>query len=117
MMQLMLRNTRQTYVLYHAEDDGKFYATAGACTHGAALLDDGLITGNLIECPKHNGCFDYKTGLPKRPPVKKRLATFPTKVEEVFGVKNVFVQVSNGKHRQIEYDNDECNDAAPCKEE
>jgi len=107
----------QTYVLYHAEDDGKFYATAGACTHGAALLADGLITGNLIECPKHNGCFDYKTGLPKRPPVKKRLATFPTKVEEVFGVKNVFVQVSNGKHRQIEYDNDECNDAAPCKEE
>ena len=94
-------------MLYHAEDDGLFYATAGSCTHGAALLADGLITGNLIECPKHNGCFDFKTGLPKRPPVKKRLATFPVKVETVFGVANVFVQVTDGKHRQIGYEKDD----------
>jgi 3-phenylpropionate/trans-cinnamate dioxygenase ferredoxin subunit len=97
-----------TYVVYHAEDDGLFYATAGMCTHGAASLADGLMTpGNLIECPKHNGCFDFKTGLPKRLPVRKQLATFPVKTEEVFGVRQVYVQVTDGKHRQISYDEDE----------
>lgn len=70
----------RTFVVYHAEDDRKFYATAGKCTHGAADLSDGLVTGNLIECPKHNGCFDFKTGEPKRLPVRTRLATFPVKV-------------------------------------
>merc|ERR1712232_1405476 len=72
----------RTYCVYHAEDDDCFYATAGKCTHGAADLGDGMIvSGNLVECPKHNGCFDFKTGLPKRLPVKRRLATFPVKLE------------------------------------
>ena len=79
----------KNYCVYHAQDDGKFYATAGKCTHGAADLADGLITDNLIECPKHNGCFDFKTGEPKRLPVKIRLETFPTKVEG----DTVFVKV------------------------
>ena len=92
----------KTYCVYHAEDDGQFYATAGRCTHGAADLADGLVhtEGNLIECPKHNGCFDFKTGEPKRLPVRTRLATFPTKVEG----DTVFVQVTDGKHVQIRYD-------------
>jgi 3-phenylpropionate/trans-cinnamate dioxygenase ferredoxin subunit len=115
----------RTYCVYHAEDDGKFYATAGTCTHGAALLAEGLVTGNLIECPKHNGCFDFKTGLPKRLPVKKALATFPTKVRvsacprlafrhdaiaprprpQVEG-GIVFVKVADGKHVQLAFEED-----------
>ena len=80
----------RSYNVYHAADDGLFYATAGKCTHGAAYLADGLVLdGNIVECPKHNGCFDFKTGLPKRLPVKARLATYPTKLEA--GV--VYVQV------------------------
>ena len=90
----------RTYVVYHAEDDGKWYATAGRCTHGAADLVDGLVTGNLIECPKHNGCFDFKTGLAKRLPVKTRLATFPVKI---LG-REVYVNVGGGKHLQVAYD-------------
>ena len=82
------------------QDDGQFYATAGKCTHGAAPLGDGLVVGNLIECPKHNGCFDFKTGLPKRLPVRKRLATFPLKVDE----GTVYVRVGSGKHIQVSYD-------------
>merc|ERR1719324_1662929 len=70
----------RSYLVYHAEDDDMFYATAGKCTHGAADLEDGIVIGNLIECPKHNGCFDFKTGLPKRLPARLRLATFPTRV-------------------------------------
>ena len=92
----------RTYCVYHAEDDGLFYATAGKCTHGAAALSDGLVTGNLVECPKHNGCFDFKTGQPKRLPVKTRLATFRTKVEG----GTVFVQIGGGKHMQVSYDED-----------
>ena len=57
---------------------------------------------NLIECPKHNGCFDFKTGLPKRLPVKTRLATYATKVED----GTVFVRVGDGKHVQVRYDED-----------
>jgi nitrite reductase/ring-hydroxylating ferredoxin subunit len=30
----------------------------------AAPLADGVVTGSLIECPKHAGCFDLTTGLP-----------------------------------------------------
>ena len=94
----------RTYCVYHAEDDGLFYATAGKCTHGAAPLADGLIVeGNLIECPKHNGCFDFKTGAPKRLPVKTKLATFPTKVEG--GV--VYVQVGGGCEAKIQISYDE----------
>jgi len=96
----------QTYCVYHAEDDGKFYATAGKCTLGAALLSEGLVTGNLIECPKHNGCFDFKTGLPKRSPVKTRLATFPVRVDG----NTVYVKVKDGKHIQISYDEGEKED-------
>ena len=33
-----------------------------------------------IECPKHNGLFDYRTGRAKRPPVCVDLVTYPTKV-------------------------------------
>lgn len=94
----------RSYCVYHAEDDGKFYATAGKCTHGAADLGDGLVTGNLIECPKHNGCFDFKTGEPKRLPVRQRLATFPVRVEG----QNVYVQVGGGtssSHIEISYEN------------
>merc|ERR1712146_739706 len=92
----------RTYCVYRAEDDGLFYATAGLCTHGAAPLGEGLVTGNLIECPKHNGCFDFKTGMPKRLPVKTRLATFPTKVQD----GTVFVRVGDSKHVQVSYDED-----------
>ena len=48
--------------------------------HLVLLLDClGLIvSGNLIECPKHNGCFDFKTGEAKRLPARAPLATYIT---------------------------------------
>ena len=69
-----------TYAIYHAPD-GKFYATAGLCSHESVHLADGLVMGHLIECPKHNGQFDYRTGEAKRAPVCINLKTFPVKVE------------------------------------
>jgi 3-phenylpropionate/trans-cinnamate dioxygenase ferredoxin component len=69
-----------TYAVYHAPD-GKFYATVGRCTHEDVHLCDGLVMGNLIESPKHNGQFDYRTGEAKRAPVCVNLRTFPVMVE------------------------------------
>ncbi len=69
-----------TYAIYHSPD-GKFYATAGKCTHEDVHLSDGLVMDHVIECPKHNGQFDYRTGEAKRAPVCINLKTYKTKVE------------------------------------
>jgi 3-phenylpropionate/trans-cinnamate dioxygenase ferredoxin subunit len=37
--------------------------------------------GNIVECPKHNGRFDYRTGAAKGAPVCIDLKIYPTKVE------------------------------------
>jgi 3-phenylpropionate/trans-cinnamate dioxygenase ferredoxin subunit len=79
----------KTYAIYHSPD-GAFYATAGLCTHEHVHLADGLVMGHIIECPKHNGQFDYRTGEAKRAPVCVNLKTFPVKVEG----DRVLVQVS-----------------------
>ncbi len=78
----------RTFALYRTADD-KYYATDGLCTHGQAHLADGLVMDRLIECPKHNGCFDFTTGQPKRAPVSVVLRTYPLKIE----AGRVFVQL------------------------
>ncbi len=78
-----------TYAIYHSPD-GKFYATAGKCTHEEVHLSDGLVMDYVIECPKHNGQFDYRTGEAKRAPVCINLKTYPVKVEGA----RVFIQMS-----------------------
>ena len=49
------------YAIYRSPD-GRYYATDGNCTHERTLLCDGLVDGSVIECPKHNGRFDYTSG-------------------------------------------------------
>ena len=44
-------------------------------------LADGLVIDDIIECPKHNGRFNYKTGEAKGAPVSVNLRTYPTRVE------------------------------------
>jgi 3-phenylpropionate/trans-cinnamate dioxygenase ferredoxin subunit len=70
----------QTYALYRTEDD-RYFATAGLCTHEQVHLADGLVMGNIIECPKHNGRFDLTTGSAKGAPVCVDLATFAVRVD------------------------------------
>jgi 3-phenylpropionate/trans-cinnamate dioxygenase ferredoxin subunit len=78
----------RTFAIYRSDDD-KFYATDGLCTHEKVHLADGLVMGAIIECPKHNGRFDYRTGAAKGAPVCVNLATWPVKVES----GRVFVKV------------------------
>ena len=70
----------RTFAIYRSPDD-EFYATDGLCTHEHAYLADGLVLENTIECPKHNGRFDYRTGAAMGAPVCINLKTYPVKVE------------------------------------
>ena len=70
----------QTFAIFRSPDD-EFFATEGFCTHEHTCLADGLVMGDIIECPKHNGRFNYKTGQAKGAPVCVNLKTYPVKVE------------------------------------
>lgn len=70
----------RTFALFKGPD-GTFYATDGRCTHEAVHLADGLVMDYQIECPKHNGRFDYRTGQTKGGPVCVNLRTYPVRVE------------------------------------
>jgi 3-phenylpropionate/trans-cinnamate dioxygenase ferredoxin subunit len=69
----------RTYAIYR-DEDGAVFATDGLCTHENVHLCDGLVIGNQVECPKHNGRFDYKTGEAKRLPCVTRLQTWPARI-------------------------------------
>ena len=47
------------------------------CTHGEADLSTGLVLGCELECPKHNGRFDLRTGDPTRKPIRQPLGVRP----------------------------------------
>jgi 3-phenylpropionate/trans-cinnamate dioxygenase ferredoxin subunit len=78
----------RTFAIYRSPDD-EFFATDGLCTHENVHLAGGLVMDNLIECPKHNGQFDYRTGAAMRAPVCVNLRTYRVKVEG----DRVFVEV------------------------
>lgn len=70
----------RTYAIYRSPDN-QYYATDGLCTHEKVHLCDGLGMDNIIECPKHNGRFDYTTGKAKGAPCVVNLKAYATKVE------------------------------------
>lgn len=70
----------RTLAVYRSPDD-RYFATDGLCTHEQVHLADGLVMGHVIECPKHNGRFDYRTGEAKKAPACVNLETYPVKLE------------------------------------
>ncbi|MDF2838116.1 MAG: naphthalene dioxygenase ferredoxin [Paenibacillus sp.] len=78
----------RTFAIYRTEDR-TYYVSDGYCTHERVHLADGLVMGNVIECPKHNGRFDIPTGSAKRAPVCVDLKTYPVKIEN----EKVFIQI------------------------
>lgn len=61
--------------------EGEFFATSNICTHSFALLSDGYLDGDCIECPIHQALFHVPTGEVRAEPATERLETFPVKVE------------------------------------
>jgi 3-phenylpropionate/trans-cinnamate dioxygenase ferredoxin subunit len=70
----------RTFALYRSPDD-EYFATDGLCTHEKVHLSGGLVMDDVIECPKHNGRFNYRTGEALAAPVCVNLKTYPVKVE------------------------------------
>jgi Rieske Fe-S protein len=55
--------------------------TIATSPHEAVELADGFVQGTIIECPMHNGRFDFTTGEAKGAPACINLLTYPVKVE------------------------------------
>lgn len=60
--------------------DGEIYATHNICTHAHALLSDGWLEGDVIECPLHGGRFEAKTGKGLGPPIPCDVKAFPVRI-------------------------------------
>lgn len=61
--------------------DGEIFATHNICTHAHALLSDGWLEGDIIECPLHGGRFEVKTGKGLGAPITCDLKSLPVRIQ------------------------------------
>jgi 3-phenylpropionate/trans-cinnamate dioxygenase ferredoxin subunit len=61
--------------------EGTFFATQDLCTHDGGPLSDGELIDGEIECPRHGGRFDLKTGAVAALPPMFPIKTFAVKRE------------------------------------
>lgn len=71
----------RTFVIIRSAE-GEFFAMDGHCSHERIHLSGGLVDGDIIECPRHFGTFDYRTGESRKLPACVDLRTYPVRVEE-----------------------------------
>lgn len=70
----------RTYAVYRTAGN-EVFCTDGLCTHEDVHLADGLVLDEDIECPKHGGIFDIRTGEARRLPACENLGTYPARLE------------------------------------
>lgn len=68
----------RTIVIVRLSDG--YFATDGICSHQRARLVDGFVIGGMIECPKHQGRFDVRSGACRGAPASVPLRTYALKV-------------------------------------
>jgi nitrite reductase/ring-hydroxylating ferredoxin subunit len=66
--------------VFHLDDDS-WHAIENVCTHAYALLTDGWLDGDSIECPLHAGRFDVRTGKGLCAPIDEDVASYKVRVE------------------------------------
>jgi len=69
----------RSYAVYWIAEG--YFATDGLCTHEQSPLEEGFVSGDVIECAKHNARFHIPTGKAARKPALTDLKTYPTKIE------------------------------------
>ena len=69
----------EAYALFRL-GDGTLVCAEGLCTHGQAYLAEGVVLDCLVECPKHNGRFDLRTGEAVRYPATDPLTLYPVEI-------------------------------------
>ncbi len=70
----------KTYAIYRSATD-EVFCSDGLCTHEAVHLAEGLVMDYEIECPKHSGAFDIRTGDALRLPACKNLQTHEARLD------------------------------------
>lgn len=55
---------------------GEYFVTSNICTHNTAILTDGFLEDDIIECPLHGGCFNVRTGEATEFPCEEPLDTY-----------------------------------------
>lgn len=78
----------KTYAVFKSPDE-KYYCTDGLCSHQHVHLAEGVVDNFTIECSKHNGKFDYRTGEATCRPARKALAIYSTKIEN----NRIFIKI------------------------
>ncbi len=59
---------------------GTFFATHDVCTHDDGPLGDGALVGEEIECPRHGGRFNVKTGAATQMPAMFPIQTLAVQI-------------------------------------
>lgn len=60
---------------------GEFYAFSNSCTHRGGPLGEGILTGEVVECPFHGGQFNVRTGDVISAPATEGVKTYAVQVE------------------------------------
>ncbi len=63
-------------------DDGSLHAIGDICTHEFALLSDGFVDGDQVECPLHAALFDIRTGKCHGPMAFVDVPAYPTREQD-----------------------------------
>ena len=61
---------------------GDIYATDDVCSHAYAMLSEGDLDGDQIECPLHGALFSLKTGEALSPPASEPIRIFQVLIED-----------------------------------
>jgi len=62
--------------------EGEIFATDNICSHAYASLADGFVTGDVVECPLHEACFNIRTGKVLSAPATVDIRTYPVQIAD-----------------------------------
>jgi biphenyl 2,3-dioxygenase ferredoxin subunit len=62
--------------------NGEYFVTDDQCTHGPGSLSEGIIEGDIVECPIHMGQFCVRTGEVRSPPCVDPVRAYRTIVAD-----------------------------------
>lgn len=60
--------------------EGELFCTDNICSHAYALLTDGWLDGEVVECPLHGARFDVRTGKAVCGPATCDVKTYPIRI-------------------------------------
>jgi nitrite reductase/ring-hydroxylating ferredoxin subunit len=78
----MLAVNAGTYEVALYDVGGELFATDNECTHAMAMLTDGTLEGDVVECPLHGGRFCVRTGAGLGPPIPCDVRTYEVRVRD-----------------------------------